>query len=64
MILLQTQTGDGETVETLWKGETVRIHVWLLPDNSVQCLTSDQHFFRLLETMQSFVRTSNMKCYC
>lgn len=27
MILLQTQTGDGETIETLWKGETVRIHV-------------------------------------
>lgn len=26
MILLQTQTGDGETIETLWKGETVRIH--------------------------------------
>jgi hypothetical protein len=29
MILLQTQTGDGETIETLWKGETVRIRVCL-----------------------------------
>lgn len=26
MILLQTQT-EGETIETLWKGETVRISV-------------------------------------
>jgi hypothetical protein len=30
MILLQTQTADGETIETLWKGETVRIRVRLL----------------------------------
>ncbi len=30
MILLQTQTGEGETIETLWKGETVRISVRLL----------------------------------
>jgi hypothetical protein len=29
MILLQTQTADGETIETLWKGETVRIRVRL-----------------------------------
>jgi hypothetical protein len=30
MILLQTQTADGETIETLWKGETVRIRVRFL----------------------------------
>lgn len=30
MILLQTQTKDGETIEALWKGETVRICVRIL----------------------------------
>ena len=65
MILLQTQT-EGETIETLWKGETVRISV-CIQSLSFSYLTRNLTLvciFRHYGTMQFFALMYNGRFCC